>query len=177
MPYKKLYLSENDRIIAGVCAGYAEYFETDPWLVRIIFIVLTIFGGSGILLYLISWFMIPDNNSTIENKQNPTGANGDAVSGTQTHGNQDSPDDQDHDRHYHHDHDNQSHREFIREMHLKMRRNDHNGHKIVGLVIVLVGALLLLNNIFPDFGFGRLWPVLLIIFGGIIMIGRHHHED
>ena len=50
---KKLYKS-NDRKIWGVCGGLAEYFGIDPTIVRIIWAILVISGGSGALLYLIA---------------------------------------------------------------------------------------------------------------------------
>jgi phage shock protein C len=56
---KKLYRTQEDRMIAGVCSGLAAYFKIDPTIVRIIFIVLALFGG-GILLYLLLWLFIPD---------------------------------------------------------------------------------------------------------------------
>lgn len=56
---KKLYRSDQQKIVAGVCGGIAEYFEIDPVLIRLIWIVLIVFGGTGILAYLIAWIVIP----------------------------------------------------------------------------------------------------------------------
>ncbi|MBR3529407.1 MAG: PspC domain-containing protein [Prevotella sp.] len=56
---KKIYRS-NDRIIGGVCAGIAEYFDVDPTILRIGYVVLTIFTAfSGIILYPFLWIIIP----------------------------------------------------------------------------------------------------------------------
>jgi phage shock protein C len=57
---KRLYRSRSDRTIAGVCAGIADYFGWDPTLVRIGWIVLTFFGGSGILIYFVLWLVVPE---------------------------------------------------------------------------------------------------------------------
>ena len=57
---KRLYRSRNDRKLAGVCGGIAEYYGWDPTLVRIAWIVLTLLGGSGILIYLIMWLVMPE---------------------------------------------------------------------------------------------------------------------
>ncbi|GGY21789.1 PspC family transcriptional regulator [Rhodanobacter panaciterrae] len=46
--------------MAGVCAGIADYYGWDPTLVRVAWIVLTLLGGSGILLYLIMWLVMPE---------------------------------------------------------------------------------------------------------------------
>lgn len=57
---KKLLRARNDRRVAGVCGGIAEYFGWDTTLVRVAWIVLTLMGGSGILLYLIMWLVMPE---------------------------------------------------------------------------------------------------------------------
>lgn len=58
---KRLYRSRQDRYLAGVAGGLAEYFNVDANLFRIIFIVLTFFGGIGILLYLTALVLVPEN--------------------------------------------------------------------------------------------------------------------
>jgi phage shock protein C len=55
----KLYRSPNDRMIAGVCGGLGEYLGIDPVLVRLFFVLLTIGGGSGVLIYFLLWILIP----------------------------------------------------------------------------------------------------------------------
>jgi phage shock protein PspC (stress-responsive transcriptional regulator) len=57
---KRLYRIRDGRVFAGVCVGLAAYFGVDPTLVRLVFALLTIFGGVGILLYLCAWVVIPD---------------------------------------------------------------------------------------------------------------------
>jgi phage shock protein C len=56
---KRLARNKKNKVLAGVCAGLAEYFTIDPVLIRIGFIILTLFGGSGVLLYLLLWIFIP----------------------------------------------------------------------------------------------------------------------
>ncbi len=62
---KKLYLSTIDRKIGGVCGGLSEYFDKDSTLFRIIFILLALCGGFGIISYLIMWIVIPKNPNKI----------------------------------------------------------------------------------------------------------------
>lgn len=57
---KRLYRIQDGRLVAGVCAGLAAYFGIDPTLVRLGFVLLTVFGGFGILLYLGAWIVVPD---------------------------------------------------------------------------------------------------------------------
>ena len=55
--------SYTDRMLAGVAGGLARYFGVDPTIVRIAFVVLTVFGGAGIPLYLAGLLLIPDEGS------------------------------------------------------------------------------------------------------------------
>lgn len=57
---KHLYRKPEGRIVAGVCTGLADYLGIDTTLIRLVFAVLTVFGGSGVLLYLIAWVVVPD---------------------------------------------------------------------------------------------------------------------
>jgi phage shock protein PspC (stress-responsive transcriptional regulator) len=55
---RRLYRSNQQRVIAGVCGGLGEYFAVDPIWFRIGFVVLTLGGGSGILIYLLMWLIV-----------------------------------------------------------------------------------------------------------------------
>ena len=56
---KKFYLSQTDKKIAGVCGGLAEYLGMDATIVRVIYALLVLFGGVGILLYIILALLMP----------------------------------------------------------------------------------------------------------------------
>lgn len=56
---KKLYRSQDNKMICGVCAGIAEYFHIDPTVIRLAFAILACFGGSGILAYFVATIIIP----------------------------------------------------------------------------------------------------------------------
>lgn len=58
MSEKKLTLSATDKKIAGVCGGLAAYFGMDATIIRIIWVCCVIFGGIGIVLYLIAWLVM-----------------------------------------------------------------------------------------------------------------------
>lgn len=60
MEKKKLYRSENDKRIAGVCGGIAEYFNIDSTIVRLLLVLFCLLGGSGVLAYIIAWIVIPE---------------------------------------------------------------------------------------------------------------------
>ena len=59
---KRLYRSKKERIIGGVCGGIAEYLDTDPTIVRLIWILGSLIWGAGILAYLIAWIIIPEKH-------------------------------------------------------------------------------------------------------------------
>lgn len=56
---KRLYRSKDNKIIAGVCGGIAEYFNIDPVIVRLIWVLLLFGYGFGIFAYLVAWIIIP----------------------------------------------------------------------------------------------------------------------
>ena len=56
---RKLYRSTDDHWLAGVCGGLAKYFNLDPTLVRVIFVVLALFGLGGVIIYLLMWVIVP----------------------------------------------------------------------------------------------------------------------
>ncbi|NCU30579.1 PspC domain-containing protein [Candidatus Saccharibacteria bacterium] len=66
---KKLYRSESNRKIAGVCGGLGEYLGIDPTIVRVIFILLLLPGGvPGFLLYALLWVFIPTESVSVKTK-------------------------------------------------------------------------------------------------------------
>ena len=58
---KRLYKSNENRMIDGVCVGIAEYFDIDPTLVRLGWVLFCALGGSGIIAYIIAAIIIPRN--------------------------------------------------------------------------------------------------------------------
>ena len=59
MSDKRLYKSKVNKMIAGVCGGIAEYFNVDPTIVRLAWVVFTCLGGSGLIEYIIAAIIIP----------------------------------------------------------------------------------------------------------------------
>jgi phage shock protein C len=56
---KRLQRSRTEKMIGGVCGGLAEYFNVDPTIVRILWVLITLLGGAGIILYVILWVIMP----------------------------------------------------------------------------------------------------------------------
>lgn len=58
---KRLYRSGKERILGGVCGGLGEYFDVDPTIVRLLWILFIFAFGTGILAYLVAWLIVPRN--------------------------------------------------------------------------------------------------------------------
>jgi len=57
---RKLYRSRDERQVAGVCGGLAQYFGLDPTVVRLIFVFMALAGGPGLLIYLVLAIVVPE---------------------------------------------------------------------------------------------------------------------
>lgn len=65
---KRLYRSEKDKVLGGVCGGIAEHFEVDPVLTRVIAVLLFFMSGFGFLAYFVLWIIIPKKSDIIKTK-------------------------------------------------------------------------------------------------------------
>ncbi len=146
----KLYRSERDHILGGVCGGLADFFDVDSTLVRIIFVLLTIFGGSGIIIYLLLWVIVPTESN---------------VSGVFT-------------KEFMRDNINEIKdrtRSFAYEFRDATRDRGKNSRNFAGLFILVLGLLFLLQNLgfLGRYGFDHFWPILLIIIGFALLMKRN----
>jgi len=145
--YKKLYRSVTDKMVGGVCGGLAEYFAIDPVIVRLIFVLAVIFGGSGILAYIILWIIIPQKPYFIT-PFNPELPKGDSASSTDEKKNENT--------------------EF--NMNAIYSKPQNNRSIYAGAFLILLGGLFLLDNFVPKFHFGDFWPLILIGLGLAIIL-------
>jgi phage shock protein PspC (stress-responsive transcriptional regulator) len=140
MNAKKLYRSRKDKMLGGVAGGVAEYFDIDPTLVRIIFIVALFFGGGGFLAYIIMWIVVPEEPFVIVTP--------DASANQKATGEAAGPDPQ-----------------IVNEYHHRPKRRS-----IGGIILIIIGVLFLLDNFFPKYDFGDFWPLILIAIGAGLLI-------
>lgn len=56
---KRLVRSRTERMIGGVCGGLGEYFSIDPTIIRVLWVVITLLGGAGVIAYVILWVVMP----------------------------------------------------------------------------------------------------------------------
>ncbi len=139
---KKLYRSRTDKMIAGVCGGLAEYFNIDSTLVRLSAVVLTLAGGSGILAYIIFWFVVPQrplNLSGVDSASAP-----DATSSAAGEGESEAVE----------------------------NTEASTAALFVGVLLTVLGFLFLVGNFISLawLSFGKLWPLVLIAIGILIVL-------
>ncbi len=67
---KKLYRSRKNKILGGVCGGLGEYFNIDPSLVRLLWVFVFLMGGSGLLIYIIFWIVLPEEEEVRKEVKN-----------------------------------------------------------------------------------------------------------
>ena len=152
--YKKLYRSVTDKMIGGVAGGLAEYFEIDPVIVRLLFVLAVIFGGSGILAYIILWIVIPQRPYIIT----PFNSQKEAQS---TESKSD---------------ENKSESES--KMNSFAVKPHNNKTVFAGAFLIVLGGLFLLDNFVPHFRFSHFWPLVLIGLGiAIIMNAKNNSQN
>jgi len=151
-PKQLLIRSKNDKVIAGVAGGIAEYFEVDANLVRFAFILVTLLGGAGIPLYFILWLLLPSQSSrktdTLrENIDEMKDVAHKVVEEFKTH------------------HEDE-----------KQEKKPHS-QKWLALFLILIGVLFLLNNfgMLWWFSLEKWWPVILIGLG-VVVFFRHEKK-
>jgi phage shock protein C len=66
---RRLYRSKTERMLGGVCGGIADLFDIDPTLVRLVFVLATLWGGLGLIIYLILWWIAPYKEETKNTQQ------------------------------------------------------------------------------------------------------------
>lgn len=142
---KKLERSKKDRFLAGVCGGLGEYFDIDSLIFRLVFILLTIFAGSGVIIYIICWILMPEAG---ESRGEDIGENIKEGASKMAH--------------------------EIKEKASKIddTEKDRKGRLVGGLIILTIGLIFLFQNIMPQYGlnFGKLWPLIIIVIAlGVII--------
>ena len=149
---RKLCRSTHDRIIAGVCAGLAEHFETDPVLLRVIFVVLAFAGGSGVLLYVILWLVLPDENFVGSARAQAQPLHSSAYHGARRLSSLD---------------------DHLADLRARMQGSHNHAHGFLGTIVVIFGAFLLLDGFYPQINFSQVIGIIVILFGVVLIFLRH----
>ncbi|MCK9168389.1 MAG: PspC domain-containing protein [Bacteroidia bacterium] len=157
MEKNRFYRSNTNRIIGGVCSGLGNYFDIDPVIMRVIFFILALAGGGGVLIYLLLWILVPESPSLYPNpdeKKNNNKSNtmnAEEVKfeemGYDSHG--ETPNGN--------------------EKNTNKNPEKSNGALIAGLILIVLGFMFLVDRFIPAITFGDLWPIILIVIGGILI--------
>ncbi len=149
----KLYRLKNDRIIAGVCAGLSEYLKIDVVIIRLIFVLLALAHGSGVLIYIILAIIIPekDGRSYAEDiGKNIKDKDKDKI--------------------------NQTIKKAGDEIKNVAGKSPSRRAMFASILIVL-GLVFLAQNLLPAYlSFNKSWPLLLVIAGVVILLSSKRKE-
>lgn len=172
---KRLFRNEHDKVVAGVSSGIAEYMEVDVTIIRLLFVLSTIFlVGTGVLVYLVMWIVVPANNNPAaryskfndffaEQQVPPAGAANNPESGQNTGTTETGI-------------PNWTSSSF-EEAKFKARqasdfkmvnKNSDTGRTVGGLFLLVIGIYFLMNefDIIPYwFRLGKLWPLVFVAIG------------
>ena len=145
MENKILKRSRNNRVIAGVCAGMADYFNIDIALMRVLFVVAAMCGSFGFWMYVILWIVVPEEN-TLGQGDN-TRSYDDTIDITPN-------EDKD----------------------VPAKKRPSNGALIASLILIFIGVIALADNFISITWIWKLWPVILIIIGSVILINTQKNN-
>ncbi len=143
---RKITRSTRDKAIAGVCGGLAEYFNLDPTIVRLGFVIVAFFGGTGIIAYIIGAIVIPEDG-----EYTPLS---------------DFYKDSTFEREYDKDKDFSE----IMGDKIKEDQTDPGRNKtFIGICLILLGGMLFIREFFSWIDSKVFFPMILIVIGGFII--------
>ena len=145
---KKLNRSVKDKVIGGVAGGLAEYFEIDPVIVRVLFVVSLFFHGAGFIAYIIMWIIIPEAPWVFEGASNFNSAD---ASPTSSESN---------------DKKNEPAAAYFKSLEEKRLKRNKN----IGIILTVVGLIFLADNFIPRIHFADFWPIILIALGVSLLL-------
>jgi phage shock protein C len=146
---ERLYRSHDERLFLGVAGGLAEWFDVDPSIVRLAFVLFSLAGGAGLIIYIAMAIFVPERPPGVPIRRGVTltgepepGVEAGAEVGTQPRG-----------------------------------RGDGRGALIVGVLLIVVGAWFLLRRFIPGIDLDNWWPILLIGIGVVLLVGAARGRD
>ena len=148
---KKLQRSRKKKVFAGIAGGLSEYLDIDPVIIRVVFVLVTIFHGFGLIIYIIMWIVIPEepfDMSFTEKGTNFSASSGNSFSDGSNVGSQ-----------------------SIFEEAAKAAEqankggSSSNGRVIVGAILILIGLIFLSEKFFPFLDFEFVFAVGIIVLG------------
>lgn len=152
---KRLYRSVKSKVFGGVAGGIAEYFDIDPIIIRLLFVIIAFAGGGGAVVYLILWIALPLEPLA------PFTINMDAGEPSPQPSSTYNPDP-------------------VGPFSMPEKAKN-NGGLIGGVLLISFGLIFLANRFVPYINFHELWPLILVVFGGVLIAtsfaDRKNKED
>jgi phage shock protein PspC (stress-responsive transcriptional regulator) len=137
---KRLYRSRNKKVVAGIAGGLGDYLDVDPVIIRIIIVLITIFHGVGLLIYIIMWIVIPEEQyDTSKKSAEPLYAED---TGQKTESN------------------------FAEGTNTSSQpEKSSNGRIIFGVILIFIGLIFLFERFIPFFDFEFIFAIGLVALG------------
>lgn len=149
---KRLYRSRKKKVIAGLCGGLGEYLDIDPVILRIIFVLITIFHGIGVIVYIIMWIIVqeePYDKSFTEESKEPETENETKKESTFTNNSKQATE----------------------------SPSSSNGRIVIGVLLIIIGLVFLSEKFFPFFDFEFVFALGLIGFGIALIINFFNRSE
>ncbi len=137
---ERLYRSRRVRVLGGVAGGLAKYFNLDPILIRVLFVIITILHGFGILLYIILWIVVPEEPFELAYPSNQESQATNAEPNIN----------------------------FDTTVPLQTKSNG-TGRIVAGVILIGIGLIFFADRIIPSFDLGDIFPLALIIVGALLL--------
>lgn len=145
---ERLYRSQTDRIIGGVCGGLGEYLRIDTTVIRLLFVLLALGSGVGLMVYLVMWLVVPAEG-TVSNQDTLHENAGEIAARTRT---------------------------FGADLKRSLRNPDRQTGLFIGAGLVSLGFIFLCKALglplLRSFNLGVWWPVILIVLGVLVVLRR-----
>ncbi len=174
---KKLYRSRNDRMIAGVCGGLADYFNVDSSLIRLAVLFIFLFQGVGLIAYIIAWLVMSEepvkteyrmpDDYYIEDQRKKESKNQQQSYKSDT--------DQEQSKSFNQENGTESEKEYYQQYHDQNTDNSNNNRrKLFAVIMILAGSIFLIDIWVPDLYWERYWPLILIAAGVLMLKGDNN---
>ena len=144
---KKIYRDSENRVVGGVCSGLANYLNLDVALVRIAFVIALLFASFGFWLYVILWIVLPVNSQQV----NETTRQQETEPTTNSQGsaaNSQQP-----------------------------SSSSKTTSVFAGIAVIFIGLIFLVNNFLPISWIWKLWPLILVVIGVVMIINAAKKGD
>jgi phage shock protein PspC (stress-responsive transcriptional regulator) len=139
MENKRLFRSQKNSVIGGVCGGLGNYFDTDPIIFRALFVITFFAVGSGILVYIVLWIITPLESVPFFKPADSTAK------------------------------DEPVKEEFKSENMEDQKKQKNDGSLWGGIILIVLGGIFLIDRFVQDIDFGDLWPLILVAVGVILI--------